>query len=229
MKKLVLGSAQMQQLLETPERYLATVEQLLAAERMTQAADLLRSATPRIERTGYDNWNGGTELWTVYLAVDTGDYAVLGAAREGVEEQISQRLKAVLEPFTEDWYSVKIIPRLAEAGAVVKPDTTVRRQTRVNIIDGLRIDNVIWPGKLGDIDFLARIYDLQGLPSYDSRYKDAAGDIYQHRVNTSTGKMTGSMMMPALVCLVAPMKSFCVSFARLFIRLFVPTRTRQLG
>ena len=51
----------MQQLIETPERYLATVEQLLAAERMTQAADLMRLATPRIERTGYDNWNGVTE------------------------------------------------------------------------------------------------------------------------------------------------------------------------
>lgn len=173
----------MQQLIETPERYLATVEQLLAAERMTQAADLMRLATPRIERTGYDNWNGVTELWTVYLAVDAGDYAALGAARVGVEEQINQRLKTVLAPFTEDWYSVKIIPRLAEPGAVAQPNTPVRRQTRVNIIDGLRIDNVTWSGKLDDVDFLARIYDLQALPSHDSRYKDAAGDIYQHRVN----------------------------------------------
>ncbi len=173
----------MQQLLETPERYLATVEQLLAAENMTQAVDLLRSATPRIERTGYDNWNGGTELWTAYLAVDARDYALLGAAKDVVEEQISQRLKAVLEPFTQDWYSVKITPRLAEPSAVLQGNTQVRRQTRVNIIDGLRIDNVAWSGKLDEIDFLARIYDLQALPSNDSRYNDAAGDIYQHRVN----------------------------------------------
>ena len=150
---------------------------------MTQAADVLRSSTARIERTGYDNWNGGTELWTVYLAVDAGDYAAIGAARDGVEEQISQRLKAVLEPFTEDWYSVKIVPRLYEPNAIAQPSTPVRRQTQVNIIDGLRIENVTWSGNLDDVDFLARIYDLQALPSYDSRYKDAAGDIYQHRVN----------------------------------------------
>lgn len=173
----------MQDLIESPARYLATVEELLAAERMNQAADLLRSAAPRIERTGFDNWNGGTELWTVYLAIDAADYALLGAAKTGVEEQITQRLKAVLEPYSEDWYSAKIVPRLAEPGAAAKPSVRIRRQTRLNIIDGLRIEKVRWCGNLDEVDFLARIYDLQALPSYDSRYKDAAGDIYQHRVN----------------------------------------------
>lgn len=173
----------MQDLIESPARYLATVEELLAAERMNQAADLLRSAAPRIERTGFDNWNGGTELWTVYLAIDAADYALLGAAKTGVEEQITQRLKAVLESYSEDWYSAKIVPRLAEPGVVAKPSVRIRRQTRLNIIDGLRIEKVRWCGNLDEVDFLARIYDLQALPSYDSRYKDAAGDIYQHRVN----------------------------------------------
>ena len=30
---------------------------------------------------------------------------------------------------------------------------------------------------------MERLYDLQSLPSYDSRFSDAAGDIWQHRVN----------------------------------------------
>jgi hypothetical protein len=142
-----------QDFVEQPARYLATVEELLTAERMHQAADLLRSATPKIERTGFDNWNGGTEQWTVYLAVDPVDFALLGAAKGGVEEQIAHRLKAVLEPFTGDWYSVTIVPRLAELGAAARPNARVRRQTRLNIIDGLRIDNVAWFGKLDDVDF----------------------------------------------------------------------------
>ncbi|KEQ54766.1 MULTISPECIES: abortive infection family protein [Sphingobium] len=173
----------MQDLLEQPSRYLATVEELLTAERMQQAAELLRGATPRVERTGYDNWNGGTEQWTVYLSVEPADYALLGGAKDGIEDQITQRLKAVLEPFTEDWYSAKIVPRLADPGALARPNARIRRQTRQNIIDGLRIDSVGWSGKLDEVDFLARIYALDALPSYDSRYKDAAGDIYQHRVN----------------------------------------------
>lgn len=173
----------MQEFVEKPARYLATVEELLTAERMNQAADLLRGASARVERTGYDNWNGGTEQWTVFLAVDTADYALLGAAKDGVEEQINQRLKAVLEPYTTDWYSVRVVPRLAFEGQTARPNSRIRRQTRANIIDGLRIDTVAWSGKLDDVDFLARLYDLQALPSFDSRYKDAAGDIYQHRVN----------------------------------------------
>ena len=173
----------MQDLVEHPSRYLATVEEMLTAERMNQAADVVRAATPRVERTGYDNWNGGTEQWTVFLSIDPAEYALLGGAKDGVEEQITQRLKAVLEPFTQDWYSTKLVPRLVAPGTPAKPNDRVRRQTRQNIIDGLRIDNVAWSGKLDDVDFLARLYSLDALPSYDSRYKDAAGDIYQHRVN----------------------------------------------
>ncbi|MEN2749492.1 abortive infection family protein [Sphingomonas sp. NPDC019816] len=173
----------MQDLIEQPARYLATVEEMLIAERMTQAANVVRAATPRIERTGYDNWNGGTEQWTVFLSIDPAEYALLGGAKDGVEEQITQRLKAVLEPFTQDWYSAKLVPRLAAPSAPARPNDRVRRQTRQNIIDGLRIDQVAWCGTLDDVDFLARLYSLDTLPSYDSRYKDAAGDIYQHRVN----------------------------------------------
>lgn len=173
----------MQDLIEHPERYLTTVEELLTAERMELAASLLRSATPRIEQTGFDSWNGGTDQWTIYLAVDTTDYALISTTKSDIEEQINQRLKVVLEPYTENWYSVKIIPRLADPGAVARPNTRIRRQTRLNIIDGLQIDQVAWHGHLNEIDFLTRIYNLQSLPSRDSRYQNAEADIYQHRIN----------------------------------------------
>ena len=173
----------MQDLSDHPARYLTTVEELLTAERMDQAADLLRSATPRIERTGFDNWNGGTEQWTVFLSIDPAEYGLMGSAKDGIEEQIGQRLKAVLEPYSQEWYSVKIVPRLVEPGVTARTNLRIRRQTRLNILDGLRLDSVSWSGRLDDVDFLARIYDLQALPSTDSRYKDAAGDIYQHRVD----------------------------------------------
>jgi len=148
-----------------------------------QAVELLRSATPRIERTGYDNWEGGTEIWTIHLAVDPADYALLGSGKESIEDQLTQRFKATLGPHSTDWYKVSIVPRLVQPGVLPRPNARIRRKARQNIIDGLRIDSVAWTGKLDDVDFLARIYDLAALPSYDSRYKDAAGDIYQHRIN----------------------------------------------
>lgn len=38
-------------------------------------------------------------------------------------------------------------------------------------------------GRLTEIDFLKRIYDLNAMPSYDSRFDDAEGDIWQHAIN----------------------------------------------
>ena len=38
-------------------------------------------------------------------------------------------------------------------------------------------------GKLSEINFLKRIYDLKALPSCDSRFDDAEGDIWQHTIN----------------------------------------------
>ncbi len=55
--------------------------------------------------------------------------------------------------------------------------------TRRDILDMLVIDGVRWAGRLSEPDFLARIWNLTEMPSTDSRYSNAAGDIYQHRVN----------------------------------------------
>jgi hypothetical protein len=55
--------------------------------------------------------------------------------------------------------------------------------TRRKIFDTISLSKVLWEGRLEEPDFLARIYDLDSIPSTDSRYKSAAGDIWQHRVN----------------------------------------------
>ena len=54
--------------------------------------------------------------------------------------------------------------------------------TRRDICDAITVENVDWAGRLEEQDFLSRIFDLSSLPSYDHRFKDAAGDIWQHRV-----------------------------------------------
>lgn len=54
--------------------------------------------------------------------------------------------------------------------------------TRRTIFDALRVGRHPWSGKLDEVDFLSRIFDLASLPSYDSRHKDMAGDIMRHRL-----------------------------------------------
>jgi hypothetical protein len=50
-------------------------------------------------------------------------------------------------------------------------------------MDSLVADRVNWTGRLEEPAFLGRIWDLTEIRSTDSRYSDAAGDIYQHRIN----------------------------------------------
>ena len=55
--------------------------------------------------------------------------------------------------------------------------------TRRNIFQILRSEGIDLSGRLDDVEFLKRIYDLDRLPSHDYRCKSAAGDIWQHTVN----------------------------------------------
>ena len=165
------------------EEYLATTAELLSAEDMNDAANILQQSSPRVEETGYDNWNGGTRIWTIYLGIEPAFFARLGTSRESIEEQIYNRLKQVLEQFTEDWFAVKIVPNVRKRPAWRQGKGDIPRATRQDIFDGLRIDQVAWNGRLGEVEFLERLYDLKHLPSGDSRFADAAGDIWQHRVN----------------------------------------------
>jgi hypothetical protein len=165
------------------EQYLATVAAMLTAEGMDEAATLLKTGKFRVEETGYDNWNGGTTIYTVYLTVAPEIYARLRSRRASLEAHINERLKPVLEQFTSDWVSVTISPAVQPQPEWRDTDQGVSREIRQNVIDGLKLDNVSWSGKLEEVEFLERLFDLQAMPSGDPRFKNAAGDIWQHRVN----------------------------------------------
>ena len=168
---------------EEPEAALATAAKLLDAEDLHEAAGLLRACQARFEQTGYDNWNGGTNIYTLYLRIPPEEYARLSSHRETIEKQIDERLEPVIRQFSEDWYSVIIVPQLEHNPGWRADHGGISRNTRQLIIDALCVEGIAWAGALDEIEFLERIFDLEELPSYDSRFKDAAGDIWQHRVN----------------------------------------------
>jgi len=55
--------------------------------------------------------------------------------------------------------------------------------TRRDVFDAMVAEKIIWNGRLEEPEFLARLFDLQSLPSDDRRFEDAGGDIWQHRIN----------------------------------------------
>lgn len=55
--------------------------------------------------------------------------------------------------------------------------------THRDIRRALRREGIWWAGDLEETEFLNRLYDLSALPSTDSRFTNAEGDIWQHRIN----------------------------------------------
>jgi hypothetical protein len=49
-----------------------------------------------------------------------------------------------------------------------------------DILQLIKNEGIKWTGVLDDVDFLSRVFDLEGLPSYDRRYDSAKLDIIQH-------------------------------------------------
>ncbi|PIO91074.1 hypothetical protein CBI55_26285 [Pseudomonas syringae] len=168
---------------EQLELILATAYTLLRAEGADDAATVVRDYPAHAELTGHDNWNGGTDIWEIQFRIPAPEFARLGSRRSQLEEQIIARLKAILGHETQDWYSARLVPAKEFRADWRSDKSDLPKNVRQNILDGLRLEEVKWYGQLDDIEFLGRMYDLQKLPSNDSRYKDAAGDIYQHRFN----------------------------------------------
>ena len=59
----------------------------------------------------------------------------------------------------------------------------ITQVTRRDIADSITVEQINWSGRLEESEFLNRIFDLGAMRSHDPRYSDAAGDIWQHRVN----------------------------------------------
>jgi AbiJ N-terminal domain 3 len=63
------------------------------------------------------------------------------------------------------------------------PARRITQLTRREIFDYIRTEGGPWWGRLDEVDFLARVYDLEALSATDYRFNSASGDIWQHRVN----------------------------------------------
>lgn len=55
--------------------------------------------------------------------------------------------------------------------------------TRRDIVDSLLMRESPFYGRLGLMDFLKRVWNLSSMPSTDSRFENAEGDIWQHMIN----------------------------------------------
>jgi hypothetical protein len=166
------------------EEIIETVHRMLSAGEKHEAASLLRKCRARFEQTGYDNWDGGTYTITLYIQVAPETFTLLEARREDIEREITETLMLAVKQMSRDWYVAGIVPLIV--GMRGRPDlqgNPLSKRVKRSIIAHLKSEQIVWHGMLTPPEFLDPLYELDKLPSTDSRFKDANGDIWQHTVN----------------------------------------------
>ena len=173
------------------EEIVETLHRMLNAGEKHEAATLLRKSRTRFEETGYDNWNGGTYSITLYVQVAPETFTLLGERRGQVEEEITETLRLAVNQLSTDTYDAKIAPLIV--GMRGRPDiqgNPIPKRIRRSIIHRMRRDKFVWHGSLSAPELLEPLYDLEKLPSNDSRFRDAKGDIWQHTVNNDDWELS---------------------------------------
>ena len=165
------------------EAALPTVVDMLRLRGEEDALSVLTQAEIELEETGYDNWDGGTATWTAYLRVLPSVFLAVESDAQQITDVIRSDLERVLGPGASFWVSVEIGVRRVVPGGVGVPTGLIGRDIRAAVLDEMRARQTVWYGALDDVRFLERLFDLSAMPSFDSRYQNAAQDIHQHCVN----------------------------------------------
>jgi len=98
-----------------PESVLGTLARLFAAEGAAKEVAVLAYSTPELTETHYDNLNGGTTYYTLFLHVPLNLYPQLEEGLGKIQDKILDKTKIFLESFPNDILSeVKIVPAVVE-------------------------------------------------------------------------------------------------------------------
>lgn len=110
---------------ERAGRITATAAQVAKLQGASLEATVLEQAKASLVETGYDNWNGGTDLFTLMLEVPIPTYAAIDHQREELERSIEQRVSQVVRTEIGNRISdVVISPILADESRPVEPAPT---------------------------------------------------------------------------------------------------------
>ena len=93
------------------EGALPTAAELVQLKSEVHALRILTLADIELVETGYDNWNGGTELWTAYLRVPVSEFVAVEQQSEHIAQIISANIDAVLGKDVGFWVRVETRPQ----------------------------------------------------------------------------------------------------------------------
>jgi len=181
--------------------------ELLVKWSLREIVDVFQAAGVQCDREHLPPMSGQRRIFVEQhyhtLELSRPDHARrLVAAFEGILATAGQKPTTAIDRFLDQQTIAELVACLRvdglkyDKGKIVPTSPTARRifqdassphsiseVTRRNIIDEICVANVWWAGRLDEVEFLSRLYDLEALPSSDRRVESFSGDIWQHRCN----------------------------------------------
>lgn len=88
--------------LNNPEAVLGTLARLFAADGAAREVAVLAYASPELVEINYDNWNGGTYTYALYLHLPVYLYTQLEESKEELEKSIQERIQVLVHQHAND-------------------------------------------------------------------------------------------------------------------------------
>lgn len=102
-------------MIEKPEeltKIVYTVSELLKADKENELFEILSKSEVNVEETGYDNWNGGTYFFTIYLNADVESFVKIRDRIEKIEADLLSRFEIATRGFESEVVSnIRIVPK----------------------------------------------------------------------------------------------------------------------
>lgn len=102
-------------MIDAPDQFRAivyTVAEILKADGQTDLVKLLADAHASIEHTDNDNWNGGTALYTVHLAIDVEAFVAIRERIENIETTFLEKFNTSTRHCDNEVITkVRIVPK----------------------------------------------------------------------------------------------------------------------
>jgi hypothetical protein len=89
-----------------------TVTEILKADKLEELYDILADAQITIEQSGYDNWNGGTYSYTIYLTIDIETFVKIRDRVQNIEITLLEKFHIAIRHLENEGISnIVIVPK----------------------------------------------------------------------------------------------------------------------
>ncbi len=132
----------MSNLTEDFDNIISTLLEMFRFEKETVESIILSEGKANLEFTAYDNWNSGTDIYTIFIELPLETYSALEPSLKSDEKIIHKKLEPILRKYPNEWVDkVVITPALT-----TRPDINKNEQDPyatsivelVNLLESIR-------------------------------------------------------------------------------------------